>query len=80
MVTNSTHKADLKSWVEAANEPMCSFSIQNLPYGVFNSNENLEKRIGVAIGDHVLDLNMIEKAVQRLRYYQIQMLYNAIID
>ena len=31
MVTNSTHKADLKSWVEAANEPMCSFSIQNLP-------------------------------------------------
>ena len=62
MVTNSTHKADLKSWVEAANEPMCSFSIQNLPYGVFNSNENLEKRIGVAIGDHVLDLNMIEKA------------------
>ena len=54
MVTNSTHKADLKSWVEAANEPMCSFSIQNLPYGVFNSNENLEKRIGVAIGDHVL--------------------------
>jgi hypothetical protein len=42
MVTNSTHKADLKSWVEAANEPMCSFSIQNLPYGVFNSNENLE--------------------------------------
>ena len=41
MVTNSTHKANLKSWVEAANEPMCSFSIQNLPYGVFNSNENL---------------------------------------
>ena len=62
MVTNSTHKADLKSWVEAANEPMCSFSIQNLPYGVFNSNENLDKRIGVAIDDHVLDLNMIEKA------------------
>jgi len=29
---------------------------------------------------YYLVLNMIEKAVQRLQYYQIQMLYNAIID
>ena len=62
MAINSTHNADLKSWVEAANDPMCSFSIQNLPYGVFNSTNNSETRIGVAIGDHVLDLNLIEKA------------------
>ena len=62
MAINSSHKADLKSWVEAANDPMCPFSIQNLPYGVFNSTDNLEKRIGVAIGDHILDLNLIEKA------------------
>ena len=62
MAINSTHNADLKSWVEASNDPMCSFSIQNLPYGVFNSTNNSENRIGVAIGDHVLDLNLIEKA------------------
>jgi fumarylacetoacetase len=61
MATNSTRKADLKNWIEAANDPLCSYSIQHLPYGVFNFTKNL-KQIGVAIGDHVLDLNMIKKA------------------
>src|SRR6201985_2037315 len=34
---------------------MSDFPIQNLPYGVFSAN-GLAPRIGVAIGDHVLDL------------------------
>ena len=37
------------------------FSIQNLPYGVF-SNKQRERRVGVAIGDYVLDLAVLEKA------------------
>ncbi|XP_054735506.1 fumarylacetoacetase [Anastrepha obliqua] len=32
------------------------FPLENLPYGVFSTKSNLRKRIGVAIGQHVLDL------------------------
>ncbi|EDO43610.1 predicted protein [Nematostella vectensis] len=35
------------------------FPIQNLPYGVFSTSENACKRIGVAIGDYVLDLSIV---------------------
>lgn len=35
------------------------FPIENLPYGVFNTSENPKKRIGVAVGDHILDLSVI---------------------
>jgi fumarylacetoacetase len=44
----------VKSWVESANAPGSDFPLQNLPYGVFRHNG--ETRIGVAIGDEVLDL------------------------
>lgn len=44
----------LKSWVTSANVPDCDFPIQNLPYGVFRLGES--NRIGVAIGDRILDL------------------------
>ena len=37
-------------------DPDSDFPIQNLPYGVFSANTGLAPRIGVAIGDHVLDL------------------------
>jgi fumarylacetoacetase len=36
-------------------DPTSDFPIQNLPYGVFSAN-GLAPRIGIAIGDHVLDL------------------------
>uniref|UniRef100_A0A914N769 Fumarylacetoacetase n=1 Tax=Meloidogyne incognita TaxID=6306 RepID=A0A914N769_MELIC len=32
------------------------FTIYNLPYGVFSTLDNQKKRIGVAIGDEILDL------------------------
>ncbi|KAG9403017.1 hypothetical protein AC1031_006556 [Aphanomyces cochlioides] len=36
------------------------FPIQNLPYGIFSTRENPEhKRVGVAIGDSVLDLSVL---------------------
>ena len=44
-----------KSWVASANEPGCDFPIQNLPYGVFRAGGG--DRIGVAIGDRILDLH-----------------------
>ena len=48
----------LRSFI--AVEPECDFSIQNLPYGVFSHGEG-SRRIGVAIGDQVLDLAVLEQ-------------------
>lgn len=50
-----THDADARSWVESANDPESDFPVQNLPLGVFRLAGS-EPRIGVAIGDQVLDL------------------------
>src|SRR5579871_3974212 len=41
-------------------EPTSDFPIQNLPYGVFSAR-GLAPRVGVAIGDHVLDLWELEQ-------------------
>uniref|UniRef100_A0A6A7FMQ7 Fumarylacetoacetase n=2 Tax=Hirondellea gigas TaxID=1518452 RepID=A0A6A7FMQ7_9CRUS len=35
------------------------FSLQNLPYGVFSTCDNPRHRIGVAIGDLILDLSVV---------------------
>jgi fumarylacetoacetase len=48
----------LRSFVEV--EPSSDFPIQNLPYGVFFTPERPVLRAGVAIGDQVLDLAMLE--------------------
>ena len=37
-------------------DPASDFPIQNLPYGVFSARDGLAPRVGVAIGDYVLDL------------------------
>jgi fumarylacetoacetase len=50
----------LKSFVPVARDS--HFSIQNLPYGVFTTPANYAPRIGVAIGDLVLDLAVLEQA------------------
>ena len=54
---NATHDPKLRSWVASANEAGCDFPIQNLPFGRFRTAGTQEDfRIGVAIGDQVLDL------------------------
>jgi fumarylacetoacetase len=45
----------LKSWVDSANEPQADFPLANLPFGVFRHAHST--RIGVAIGDQILDLS-----------------------
>src|SRR5262245_47224263 len=37
-------------------DPASDFPIQNLPYGVFSAKDGLAPRVGVAVGDYVLDL------------------------
>lgn len=55
-MTDHTTAPALTSWITAANAPDCDFPIQNLPYGSF-STPTLPRRLGVAIGDQVLDLH-----------------------
>jgi fumarylacetoacetase len=50
----------LRSFVEV--DPSSDFPIQNLPYGVFSAADKPEPRVGVAIGDRVLDLRELEQA------------------
>lgn len=45
----------LKSWVASANDPDGPFPLNNLPYGVFSTDDACP-RCGVAIGTQILDL------------------------
>ena len=56
MAIDETHDTGRKSWVESANRANCDFPIQNLPLGVFRTRSDTRGRLGVAIGDFVLDL------------------------
>jgi fumarylacetoacetase len=49
----------LRSFIDV--DPASDFPIQNLPYGVFSSGNGLAPRVGVAIGDYVLDLWELEQ-------------------
>ncbi len=59
-MTDHTHDPTLLSWVASANDPETDFPIQNLPLGVFADAR--EDRIGIAIGDRVLDLTACAEA------------------
>ena len=48
----------LKSWLEISRES--DFPIQNLPFGIY-STKNKTKRVGVAIGNQILDLSQLLK-------------------
>src|SRR4051812_43340742 len=51
------HESRRKSWVESANGGASDFPIQNLPFGVFSTDGEPESgRVGVAIGDQILDV------------------------
>ncbi|MDF9301973.1 fumarylacetoacetase [Tritonibacter mobilis] len=58
---NKTHDPARTSWVTSANKADTDFPIQNLPYGVFSISDG-PRRIGVAIGDRILDLTALEEA------------------
>ncbi|WP_322058684.1 fumarylacetoacetase [Paraburkholderia sp. J63] len=51
-----------KSWIESANDVACDFPIQNLPFGVFSTASHANARVGVAIGDSVVDLAVLHEA------------------
>jgi fumarylacetoacetase len=53
------NESQLRSFIDVASTS--DFPIQNLPYGVFSSSDGLAPRVGVAIGNHVLDLWQLEQ-------------------
>ena len=55
-----THPNDpgLRSFINV--DPVSDFPIQNLPYGVFSTAASPATRVGVAIGNFVLDLAVLE--------------------
>lgn len=55
---NPTNDPFLRSFVPVA--PESHFPIQNLPYGIFRRRAGGEPAVGVAIGDSVLDLAVLE--------------------
>ena len=70
--TDPTHDPALQSWVASANAAGSDFPIQNLPYGRFRrAGDNTQPwRIGVAIGDQILDLAAARN--QAGSYQQVQ--------
>lgn len=56
MTPDPTLNPALRSWVQSANVPGTDFPIQNLPFGCFVAVEGQAARIGIAIGDQILDL------------------------
>ena len=55
-----THDPKRTSWVESANDHS-DFPIQNLPFGVYQSKDG-SARIGIAIGDQILDAQSVVAA------------------
>jgi fumarylacetoacetase len=53
---DQTHDPGRRSWLASANQEGADFPLQNLPYGVFRLSPGGRPRIGVAIGDRVLDV------------------------
>ena len=53
---DETLDPSLQSWVDSANDDGTDFPLQNLPYGRFRLPGEDAWRLGVAIGDRVLDL------------------------
>ncbi len=50
----------LRSFIPVS--PQSHFPIQNLPYGVFRRRAGDDAAVGVAIGDYVLDLSVLEQS------------------
>lgn len=63
----------LKSFVDIA--PDSDFPLENLPYGIFSDNQNTQPRAGVALGEWVIDLAVLEQKGY-LKLEQVQQFFN----
>jgi fumarylacetoacetase len=57
---DDTHRPELTSWVESAQDQSTDFPIQNLPFGIFRPAGSSEMpRAGVAIGNQIADVRAL---------------------
>lgn len=56
---DETHNPELKSWVEV--DENSDFPIQNIPFGVFCPKSGGDLHVATAIGNHVLDLALLDE-------------------
>ncbi len=63
---NETHDPARRSFVESANAPDTDFPIQNLPYCVYRPAAGLQPRVGIAVGDQILDVSAASTAFEGL--------------
>ena len=64
---NETHDPARQSFVTSANDPNAEFPIQNLPFGAYCPAPGAKQRIGVAIGDQILDVTAPHLSVSMAR-------------
>jgi fumarylacetoacetase len=57
---DATHDPQRRSWVASANAEAGDFPLQNLPFGRFHTADDAVVRVGIAIGDAVLDLRAVD--------------------
>ena len=57
---DATHDPQRRSWVASAQAEDCDFPVQNLPFGRFHTADDTAVRVGIAIGDAVLDLRAVD--------------------
>jgi fumarylacetoacetase len=55
-ILDETHDNTALSWVESANAAETDFPIQNLPFGIFRKHGGEQARVGVAIGNSIVDV------------------------
>jgi fumarylacetoacetase len=65
-VLDETHDPARRSFVDSANAPGCDFPIQNLPFGAFRPGAGQQARIGIAIGDRILDVAAVASSLDGL--------------
>ena len=58
---DETHDPSRQSFVEEANGHRSDFPLQNLPLGVFSTEDDQVPRLGIAIGDKIFDLKRADQ-------------------
>ncbi len=53
----SANDPTLKSWIDIT--PNSDFPIQNLPFGIFSTSDAKKPRVGIAIGDKIIDTKVL---------------------
>ena len=73
----------MEAWIDIPKNS--DFSIYNIPFGIF-STKNLKKRVGIAIGEMILDLklssfsfdeSLIDKLIYKYRNKKIHIVIDA---